>query len=93
MRCPKDVDFDLTNADLWAAVALRAGVMFPLPWVRVLVDCFGAIPAGAWVSLPDGRRGLVLGEAPASATLVLVDGVPTSISSGLRLLSATEVRW
>jgi hypothetical protein len=74
LRCPEHLDFDLTNADLWAAVASQAGIGYALEWVRALVDTFGAIPAGAWVRVDDGRHALVLGPADGAATLLLLDG-------------------
>ncbi len=93
MRCPEHVPFDLTNADLWAALAAKAGVEFSLHWVRVLVDRFGAIPAGAWIELADGRRALVLGPSDQpSRPLVMIDGTTVTPVGPLRLLSAAEVR-
>lgn len=91
LRCPPELEFDLTNADIWAALALQAGITFPLPWVRVLVACFGAMPPGAWVMLADGRRGLVV-SSTATGPIVLIDGVTLTNPGPLRLLSAAEVR-
>lgn len=91
LRCPTGLDFDLTNGDLWATIAADAGARFPLPWVRVLVHAFGATPPGAWVELPDGRRGVVL-ENLSDGCTVLIGGVPTTTRGELRLISAVEIR-
>ncbi len=91
-RCPEHLPFDLSNADLWAAVATRAGIDFKLRSLRALISCFGAVPAGAWVRLEDGRTALVLGPDANGAPLLLLEGTPTPWTGVLTLLSAAEVR-
>lgn len=75
-RCPGDVRFDLTLADLLATVLNEPIEGCNLAWSRVLATAYGEIPPGARVLLPDGRIGLVLGDSEAGRLRpqVLVNG-------------------
>lgn len=76
-RCPLQVPFDLSRADLLAGAvqqSAQAGVSF---WVRALIKVCGAVPVGAFVQLADGRTGTVIEPGPAHdpwRPVVFVDG-------------------
>lgn len=76
-RCPPQVPFDLSRADLLAGAvqqAAQGGMSF---WVRAVIKVCGAVPVGAFVQLADGRAGTVIEPGPAHdpwRPVVFVDG-------------------
>ena len=75
-RCPPQVDFNLSRADLQAWLVGALGREVHAGWGRALLDALGPFPAGSHV-LADGRLGVVIGAAPDGDALrprVLVGG-------------------
>ena len=91
-RCPGDVEFDLTLADLLAA-ACEGIQAFAAEWVQALVSAYGVMPPGARVRLPDGLVGIVLetGEHGPLRPLVLVQGVAVVPTGPVQLIPPTAV--
>jgi hypothetical protein len=58
-RCPADLGFDLSRADLQAWLAAALGGELHPSWGRALLGVLGLIPAGCHV-LADGRLGVVI---------------------------------
>lgn len=82
-RCPKDVAFDLTLADLLSNELAKLGASEERAespaamWLRLRVMVAGEIPPGARVRLADGRRAIVLGPGTSGDPMlpsVLVNG-------------------
>ncbi len=63
MRCPPKVDFVLTRGDLMAQAVAKLANGEEAPWIRLLIQTYGALPPGTWVRLADGRIGTVLGAS------------------------------
>src|SRR6185369_8922276 len=59
-RCPGNVPFDLTRADLLAHQVQRAMDPARADWLRIIMKVCGALPVGAHVQLQDGRVGIVM---------------------------------
>jgi hypothetical protein len=93
-RCPTDVAFDLTLADLLSNELAKLGTSEERAespaamWLRLRVMVAGAIPPGARVRLADGRRGIVLGPGPSGDPMlpsVLVNGQREDVRTPPRL--------
>lgn len=91
-RCPGDVPFDLTRADLLAyAVSHRVSP----DWVRAVIKICGAVPVGACVQLRDGRVGVVIEPGPPShpwCPVVFVDGVRVATREPVMLVPPHKLR-
>lgn len=76
-RCPPNVPFDLSRADLLASAVGAAGASGAGYWVRAVIKVCGAVPVGACVQLADGRIGTVIEPGPAHnpwCPVVFIDG-------------------
>jgi hypothetical protein len=91
-RCPADVPFDLTRADLLAyAVSHRVSP----DWVRAVIKICGAVPVGACVQLRDGRVGIVIEPGPPHqpwCPVVFVDGARVAAREPVMLVPPHKLR-
>ncbi len=93
-RCPGDVEFDLTFADLLAQAVENQGDIYNEDWVRVLAKVSGEVPVGAKVRLEDGSVGIVLGPSKIKDPLrpsVLVNDQILIPSKPVELISSAAL--
>jgi hypothetical protein len=90
-RVPKGVDFVLTKADLMALAAQEMGSHYPPVWVRALISLYGDTPPGAYVRMPDGRVGVIMGDNPQTGMLqVIVSGQVVDVRPPVTLISSAQ---
>ena len=94
-RCPGNVPFDLTRADLLAHSIQRNMTPARADWLRIVMKVCGALPVGAHVQLHDGRVGIVMEPGPPQAPfcpVVMIEGQRVATRQPVMLVPPNKLR-
>jgi hypothetical protein len=94
-RCPRNVPFALTRADLLAHALQQGDARYPYKWLRVIIGICGAVPVGTHVQIADGRVGIVIEPGPPEqpwCPVVFIEGKRVMTRRPVKLVPPHKLR-